>query len=123
MISPARAGVRPNLDDIARVGPDATRYSGLTRFGGFRSQFVRGRGNGFGLVGLPGLRLGRGVFGFLSALGAQGTLIPITGKFGGGGRFGGLWLVDRRIDEGERNLSHAGGTALAGTGKDDVFHL
>ena len=32
-------------------------------------------------------------------------------------------VVDLGVDEGERDLGHAGGLAVAGAGEDDVFHL
>ncbi len=32
-------------------------------------------------------------------------------------------VVDLGIDQGERDLGHAGGLAVAGAGEDDVFHL
>ena len=78
---------------------------------------------------------GDSFFGFGGAFGAPGGLVPVGD--GGGLAVGssflqdhvrgvvavGVAVVDLGINEGERDLGHAGGLAVAGAGKDDVFHL
>ena len=87
------------------------------------------RGWGFALKGYAGLGFGYGVFGFLGGFGADSIFVPVADDAGGAGDWvggvvvGGAAVVDLGVDEGERDLGHTGGLAVAGAGEDDVFHL
>ena len=87
------------------------------------------RAFGFAFDDGAGLGLGDGLFGFLGAFLAEGGLVPVgDGRFWSSMTISGSSceagaVVDLGVDEGERDLGHAGGLAVAGAGEDDVFHL
>ena len=81
---------------------------------------------GFDLVQRAGLNFGQMSVGGLSGRGTDGGFVPIVFRhvitdidfgFGGDEAF-----VSLRINEGEGDLGHAGGLAVAGAGEDHIFH-
>ena len=85
------------------------------------------RALGLGFDDGAGLGLGNGFLSVCSALLAERGLVPV-----GGGSFvddnlgftvEARSVVDLGVDEGEGDLGHTGGLAVAGPGKDDVLHL
>jgi hypothetical protein len=84
-----------------------------------------GFGGGFSFEDYAWLGLGDGLFGFGGVLGAEGGFIPVAdrGAINDELGIGQGCVVDAGVDEGERDLGHAGGFAVAGAGEDDVFHL
>src|ERR1700761_8701235 len=93
---------------------------------------VGGRRNNLRAFGLAfddgaGLGFGDSFLGFLGALLAESGLVPIGRNVFVDDDFRVVLeagaIVDFRVDEGQRDLGHARGFAVAGAGKDDVLHL
>ena len=124
--SPARTGARPNL---------RRRILRTTLFGLASSAAASASvavGDDLGTLGFAfddgaGLGFGDGLFGLGGVLLAEAGLVPVGGDgfvdddLGLAVEAGAV--VDLGVDEGERDLGHAGGLAVAGAGEDDVFHL